>query len=104
MTMLLDDLERALTDLMQMGLATAGPDMAARLEELSAKSEAAGLHTGAQLIGQIARLLRERSHHMEKTDLELTGAVCRTEHYIMLCRRRMTEEDIRARWQKGGRT
>ena len=28
---LLDDLERGLTDLLQMGLATAGPDMALRL-------------------------------------------------------------------------
>ena len=35
MRTLLDDMERSLTDLLQMGLATAGPDMAKRLEEVS---------------------------------------------------------------------
>ena len=35
---LLDDLERGLTDLLQMGLATAGPDMALRLEDLGTRA------------------------------------------------------------------
>ena len=102
MKALLDDLERALTDLLQMGLATAGPDMAKRLRDLSAQSEATGLHTGANLFAELSRLLAERSHAMDKTDLALTAAVCRSEHYITLCRTRMTEEDIRSRWQEGG--
>ena len=102
MKALLDDLERALTDLLQMGLATAGPDMAKRMKDLSERSEATGLHTGGALFAEIARLLSERSHAMDKTDLRLTAAVCRTEHYITLCRSRLTEEDIRARWQEGG--
>ncbi len=99
---LLDDLERGLTDLLQMGLATAGPDMAQRLEDLSAQAENAGLHTGASLFAGIAQLLLERSHSLEKTDRDLTAAVFRAEHYIILCRSRMTEEDIRRRWQEGG--
>lgn len=99
---LLDDLERALTDLLQMGLATAGPQMAKRIEGLSEKAGNRGLHTGSALFAELARLLTERSHSMDKTDLALTAAICRAEHYITLCRTRMTEEDIRERWQEGG--
>ena len=102
MRALLDDMERSLTDLLQMGLTTAGPDMAKRLEGVSQRCEATGLHTGAALFSEIAGLLTQRSHAMDKTDLTLTAAICRTEHYITLCRTRMTEEDIRRRWQEGG--
>ena len=101
---LLDDLERGLTDLLQMGLATAGADMVRRLRDLSDRAEAAGLHTGADLFSQIAKLLDERSHTMAKNDLDIASAVFRAEHYITLCRARMTEEDIRRRWQEGGTT
>ena len=104
MKLLLDDLERALTDLLQMGLATAGPDMAARLRDLCERCEATGLHNGGTLFAEISRLLSERSHSLHKSDLLLTGAVCRAQHYITLCRTRMTEEDIRRRWQEGGTT
>ena len=99
---LLDELELALTDLFQMGLATAGPDMARRLAALSHRCEATGLHTGAALFAELSRLLNQRSHEMDKTDLNLTAAICRTQHYITLCRTRLTEEDIRARWLEGG--
>ena len=101
---LLDDMERSLTDLLQMGLATAGADMVRRLRELSDRAEGAGLHSGAELFSQIAKLLDERSHTMAKTDLDTAAAIFRAEHYITLCRTRMTEEDIRARWQEGGPT
>ena len=104
MNELLDELERGLTDLLQMGLATAGADMVRRLRELSDRAEAAGLHTGSELFSQIATLLEERAHAMIKTDLELANAVFRAQHYITLCRARLTEEDIRARWQEGGTT
>ena len=104
MKTLLDDLEQALTDLLQMGFATAGPDMAKRMRALAERCEATGLHTGSALIIRIAQLLSERSHTMDKTDVQLTAAVCRAGHYITLCRTRMAEEDIRARWQKGGKT
>lgn len=104
MRALLEELELALTDLMQTGIATAGPDMARRMGELSRKCERTGAHTGGTLFGQIARLLAERAHTVEKTDMELTAAVCRAIHYITLCRERLTEEDIRSRWQEGGTT
>lgn len=104
MKTLLNDLEGALTDLLQMGLATAGPDLVKRLKELSEQCESTGLHTGAALFAEIARLLSDRSHAMDKTDLPLTAAICRAEHYITLCRTRMTEEDIRRRWQEGGQS
>lgn len=104
MKQFLDDLERALTDLLQMGLATAGPDMAKRLGDLSDQCESTGLHTGGTLFAEISRLLSERSHNLDKVDLPLTAAVCRAQHYITLCRTRMTEEDIRRRWQEGGTT
>ena len=102
MNELLDDMERGLTDLLQMGLATAGADMVHRLRELSDRAESAELHTGGALFSQIATLLEERAHTMAKTDLELANAVFRAQHYITLCRARLTEEDIRARWQEGG--
>ena len=104
MNELLNELERGLTDLLQMGLATAGEDMVRRLHELSDRAEAAGLHTGGALFSQIATLLEERAHTMAKTDLEIAAAVFRAQHYITLCRARLTEEDIRARWQEGGPT
>lgn len=100
----LDDFERALTDLLQMGIATAGPDMAKRFSDLGEQAEAIGVHTAANLCGGISRLLGQRSHDLNKTDLLLTAAVFRAGHYIMLCRDRMTEEDIRRRWQEGGNT
>ena len=104
MNELLDELERGLTDLLQMGLATAGADVVRRLRELSDRAEAAGLHTAGALFSQIATLLEEWAHTMAKTDLDTAAAVFRAQHYITLCRARLTEEDIRARWQEGGTT
>lgn len=102
MTDILDDLHLALTDLLQRGLATADRDTAAHFQSLSDRCAAAGLHTGADLTAALARLLTGRLDRVEKADLQITAALCRTEHYITLCRRRMTEEDIRSRWQEGG--
>lgn len=95
-------MELALTDLLQTGLATAGLDTAARFASLSRKAEAAGLHTGSGLLKNISVLLEKRAHAAEKSDTHLTSAVCRLEHYITLCRERLTEDDIRRRWQEGG--
>ena len=102
MKLLLDDMERTLTDLFQMGLATAGPEMAARLAALSERCENTGLHTGAALFAEISQLLSERSHQFRKSDLQITAAICRAAQYITLCRTRLTEDAIRAGWQKGG--
>ena len=102
MKLLLDDMERTLTDLFQMGLATAGPEMAKRMEDLSRRCGDTGLHTGAALFAEISQLLSERSHQFQKSDLQITAAICRAAHYITLCRTRLTEDHIRAGWQKGG--
>lgn len=102
MNELLDELQLSLTDLMQRGLATAGPDTAKHFSDLSDRCAAAGLHRGAELAAELYRLLTARLDRMEKSDLEITAALCRMEHYIILCRHRMTEEDIRRRWQQGG--
>lgn len=102
MNAVLDDMNLALTDLMQRGLATVGPETAKRFSGLSDRCAAAGLHTGAQLCAGLSRLLGDRMGQLEKHDLEITAAISRTEHYITLCRHRMTQEDIRRRWQQGG--
>lgn len=104
MRALLEDLLLALTDLMQSGLATTGADAVNRFAELSDRCEGIGLHTGGALFKQIGELLNRRLHTLEKTDLDLTAAVCRAEHYITLCRERLTEDSIRERWQEGGTT
>ena len=98
----LDELQLSLTDLMQRGLSTAGPDTAKRFSGLSDRCAAAGLHTGAELAAALSRLLTVRLDRMEKSYLEITAALCRMVHYITLCRHRMTEDDIRRRWQQGG--
>ena len=102
MRQLLDDMELALTDLFQMGLSTAGPDMARRMAELSGRCADMGLHTGGALFEDIAKGLETQAHSLQKNEWDLTAAVCRAQHYITLCRERMTEEDIRIRWQEGG--
>lgn len=102
MRALLEDLELSLTDLLQTGLATAGADTVRRMAELSKRCESTGLHTGAALFGSISELLDNRAHQEQKSDHELTSAICRAEHYITLCRERLTEDDIRQRWQEGG--
>ena len=99
---LFDDMDLALTDLLQTGLATAGPDMVSKLANLSRKAEAQGLHTGSALLQIISEQLEHRAHRSEKSDMVLTSAVCRLEYYITLCRERLTEDDIRLRWQEGG--
>ena len=101
---LLQELEQALTDLLQMGFATAGPEMAVRLEELSRKCEDTGLHTGSTLFSELSGAISERSHSTQKSDQRAAEAMFRAQRYITLCQMRLTEEDIRLRWQEGGQT
>lgn len=101
---LLQELEQALTDLLLLGLATAGTDMVARMHGLSRKCEETGLHTGSSLFAELGRAIAERSHSVEKSDHRAAEAIFRAQHYITLCQTRMTEEDIRDRWQQGGTT
>ena len=99
MTELLDDLQLALTDLMQSGFSTGGEAAAKRLHNLSLACEDRGLHTGGALLSEIERFLTARSHAVEKDDLSLMTAVCRTVRYIQLCREKLQEEQIIQRWQ-----
>lgn len=99
MTELLDDMELALTDLMQSGFSTGAPAAAGRLHTLSQMCEDCGLHTGGTLLSEIERALTARSHSLEKDDLPLAASVCRTVRYIQLCREKLQEEQITQRWQ-----
>lgn len=104
MNAMLDDMELALTDLLQTGLATASREAVKHFAELSQGTGAAGLHTGSALLKNISGLLDRRTHTEEKHDRELIETICRLQHYITLCRERLTEDDIRRRWQEGGTT
>ena len=99
MTELLDDMELALTDLMQSGFSTGGEDAAKRMHNLSLACEDRGLHTGGTLLSEIEQALAARSHAVEKDDLSLAAAVCRAVRYIQLCREKLQEEQIIQRWQ-----
>lgn len=99
MTELLDDVELALTDLMQSGFSTGGP-AAQRLGPLARRCEDRGLHTGSSLLAELERALTARSHTEQKNDLPLAEAVCRAERYIQLCREKLQEEQIIQRWQE----
>ena len=99
MTELLDDMELALTDLMQSGFSTGGPTAAKRMHNLSLACEERGLHTGGTLLSEIEQALTSRSHAVEKDDLSLAETVCRTVRYIQLCQEKLQEEQIIQRWQ-----
>lgn len=98
-TELLDNMELALTDLMQSGFSTGGPAAAKRMHNLSLMCEDRGLHTGGALLSEIEKALDARSHALEKDDLSLAAAVCRAVRYIQLCREKLQEEEILQRWQ-----
>lgn len=100
MTELLDDMELALTDLMQSGFSTGSPAAVRRLGALAQLCEDRGLHTGSALLSQLERALAARSHQAKKDDLPLAEGVCRAERYIQLCREKLQEEQIVQRWQK----
>ena len=99
MTELLDELELALTDLMQSGFSTGGPAATERFHALSQTCEDCGLHTGGDLLSELERALAARSHAVQKNDLPLTAAVCRAARYIQLCREKLQEDQIEQRWQ-----
>ena len=100
MTDLLNDMEMALTDLLQTGLATWGDGQ--RFRKLAGDCEAHGLHTGAAMMSRIGELLNARNHAAEKDDYPLAAEICRTVRYITLCREKNREDSILARWQTNG--
>lgn len=102
MTDTLNEMETALTDLLQSGLATWGDT--ARFEKMAETCEIHGLHTGASLMRQIRQQLDNRAHALEKNDLHLAETICRMVRYITLCREKSQEDSILARWQHEGGT
>ena len=100
MTELLNEMEQALTDLMQSGLAAARSG--GRFRKLADTCEARGLHTGYKLMVQIGQGLDQRIHDAHKDDIPLTDAVCAAVRYIALCREKCQEEQILKRWQEEG--
>lgn len=99
MTELIQEVQLALTELLQSGLDTGGPAAAPRLHTLAARCEELGLHTGASLLTQGEEALAARAHTMEKDDLPLAALLCRTARYLELCREKLQEESITLRWQ-----
>lgn len=100
MTDLLNEMETALADLLQSGLATCS--FGGRFQKLAEDCEARGLHTGAAMMEQIAVSLNNRAHALEKDDLPLTAVIFRAVRYISLCREKQQEETILSRWQHEG--
>lgn len=99
MTELIQEVQLALTELLQSGLDTGGPAAAPRLRALAARCEELGLHTGSALLTQAEETLAARAHTMEKDDLPLAAVLCRTARYLELCREKLQEESITLRWQ-----
>lgn len=102
MTELLEEMERALADLLQSGLATGGPAAVSRLEKLGVRCKDVGLPTGAELLEELAAALSARAHAMEKDNLPAAAAFFRTVRYVELCREKLQETEIRRRWQELG--
>lgn len=99
---LLNEMELALTDVMQSGLATWGDS--GRFANLAESCEAHGLHTGAALMKKTAELIKSRAHGLEKDDMPLASVICRAVRYIALCREKSQEDEILARWADEGGT
>ncbi len=99
MTELLKEIGQILGDLLRSGLDTGGPSAAEKLRALSGRCEAAGLHTGAALLDELAGKLAARPHALQKDDLPLTDTLCRLVRYEELCRQKLQEESVVARWQ-----
>lgn len=102
MMQLLNDMELALTDVVQSGLATWGDS--GRFDNLAESCEAHGLHTGAALMNEISKYIQSRAHGLQKDDLPLASLICRAVRYIALCRQKAQEDDILARWADEGGT
>lgn len=96
---LLGEIEQLLGDLLRSGLDTGGPPAVEKLRALGGRCEAAGLHTGAALLTELADGLAARPHALQKDDLPLADALCRLVRYEELCRQRLQEEAVVARWQ-----
>ena len=95
---LLDDIQRAMADLMLSGYSS-GEAISHKFRHLGEECARCGLHTGADLMNQIGKTLEIRAHSMQKEDLPLTSEICRAMRYVELCREKLQETDIALRWE-----
>lgn len=83
---ILEDGLNALADLLQSGASSCHPETEERLERLAKEWEAAGLHTGAELLTNLGQALAQRRHGGGAGDplniMSLTGKAAR---YTRLC-------------------
>lgn len=94
---LLDDMERTLADLMLSGYGT-GAELAGRFRRLGDECRRIGLQNGGLWMEEIAAALEQRTHSIQKEDLALTELLCRAAGYVRLCREKIQETQIIARW------
>ena len=95
---LLDDMQRAMADLLLSGYSS-GAGISHRFRSFGEACARSGLHTGAELMERVAQSLEDRSHAMQKEDLALTGEICRAMRYVELCTEKLQETDIALRWE-----
>ena len=97
MNALLDDMERAMADLMLSGYGT-GAELAGRFRLLGEECSRIGLQNGGAWMEEIALGLEKRTHSIQKEDLALTENLCRAASYVRLCREKIQETQIIERW------
>ena len=95
---LLDDMQRAMADLLLSGYSS-GESISHRLRNLGEECARRGLHTGAALMVSIAQSLENRAHTMQKEDFLLTAQICKAMRYVELCTEKLQETDIALRWE-----
>lgn len=88
MKQLLDDGMAVLCDLLQSGGGSCHPETEERLVRLARDWEAAGLHTGAGLLGETAEALAQRRHGGDRDPRTLMERVSLAARYIRICRQK----------------
>jgi len=77
-----------LSDLLQSGAGSCPPETGERLQRLSRDWEASGLHTGAELLGQIAQALEARRHGGTGDPVLFLERVGKAVRYTQLCQQK----------------
>lgn len=85
---LLDEGLFVLSDLLQSGAGSCHPETGERLQGLSQDWEASGLHTGAQLLTQIAQALEARRHGGAGDPMLLMELVGNAARYTQFCQQK----------------
>ncbi len=100
MNELLDEMEQILSDLTQSGFSTGAEYGARRATGLSEACEAMGLHTASKILKDIATMLSQRPHQVQKDDGMLMEKICMAVRYMELAREKMMQQSILDRWDR----